>query len=298
MAKISVVMSVYNGASRLPDTLDSIFAQTETDFELIVVDDGSSDDTAEILRRYAARDPRLRVISQENRGLTRALIAGCDAARGDFIARQDCGDRSLPDRLRQQLDASQNDVGLVSCSARYVGPEGELLYVATADGEDVRESLLTSDVDGIRALPHHGTAFFRRDAYVAAGGYREQFRFAQDVDLWIRLARRGCVVVVDEILYEATYDVSAISGSRRSDQIELAKISIALRDGGDPGTLLDRAQRVGARSRPRTRRDEARSLYFIASCLKRRGDMRYKRYARAAVGRDPLHARAWLLLLR
>jgi glycosyltransferase involved in cell wall biosynthesis len=298
MAKISVVMSVFNGAEQLPATLDSILAQTETDYELIVVDDGSKDATPAILRSYASRDSRLRIIPQENRGLTLALIAGCAAAQGPWIARHDCGDTSMPERLRKQLDAVRDDVVLVSCAARYVGPGGELLYISKAEGDDVRSALLGSGIETIRGIPHHGTAMFRRDAYVAAGGYRQEFRYAQDVDLWIRLAARGRFAIVNEVLYEAAYDVTAISGTRRHDQVELARISIALRDGGNPDTLLEQARHIGSIPRPRTRSDEARSLYFVASCLKRNGDMRYKRYARDAVRRDPLHARAWWLLLK
>jgi glycosyltransferase involved in cell wall biosynthesis len=291
-------MSVYNGAARLPDSLDSILRQTEPDFELIIVNDGSTDATAEILAKYANGDTRIRILTQENRGLTHALITGCAAASSEFIARQDCGDVSLPDRLSRQIQAIRDDVVLVSCSARYTGPEGELLYVAAADGDEIRRGLLTDGIESIRGLPHHGTALFRRDAYVIAGGYRDEFRYAQDLDLWIRIARLGRIVILEDILYEATYDHMAISASKRRYQVALAGISIAIRDGGDPRSLLEKAVRIGEDAQPRTRRDEASSLYFLASCLRRNGDLRYKRYARDAIRHDPLNLRAWLLLLR
>src|SRR3954452_13603182 len=135
---VSVVMSVYNGATTLRETLDSIRAQQGVELEVIVVDDGSTDGTAEILD--AAKG--LRVIHQENQGLTRSLITGCRAARAPFIARHDSGDRSHPDRLRKQLDliTSADDIVLVSCSTQYVGPRGEPLYVVSLDGDDVRRS--------------------------------------------------------------------------------------------------------------------------------------------------------------
>lgn len=297
--RLSVVMSVFNGAGDLPRTLDSILAQTESDFELIVIDDGSTDGTAAILNDYAARDPRIRVITQSNEGLTRALIRGCDAARAPIIARHDCGDVSLPQRFEKQLAAMADDeVVLASCATRWTGPEDELLFIARADGNDVRESLLHAGIDAIRGLPHHGTAMFRRDAYLAAGSYREAFRFAQDLDLWIRLAARGRIAIIDKVLYEARYSIGAISASRRRQQVALAEIAIAIRDGGDERELLERARRVSDAAAPQSKRDAARALYFMASCLRRNGDLRYKQYARAAVGRDPLHLRSWLLLLR
>jgi glycosyltransferase involved in cell wall biosynthesis len=99
--RISVVTSVYNGERYLRESLESVLSQEGVDLELIVVDDGSEDSTPEILADSATRDPRLRVLTQENRGLTVALIRGCAEARGEFIARHDLDDLSLPGRLRR-----------------------------------------------------------------------------------------------------------------------------------------------------------------------------------------------------
>src|SRR6266849_2533233 len=105
MIAISVVMSVHNGAATLARTLDSILQQTEPRFELIAIDDGSTDSTSEILTSYAEQDARIRMISQPNAGLTRSLIRGCSLARASIIARHDCGDTSLPSRFEKQLRA-------------------------------------------------------------------------------------------------------------------------------------------------------------------------------------------------
>jgi glycosyltransferase involved in cell wall biosynthesis len=282
MVTLSVVMSVYNGASSLDDTLRSILDQTERDFELIVVDDGSTDTTPSILA--ACRDPRLRVLTQANTGLTRALIRGCAEARGEFIARHDAGDRSRPDRFRKQLDAFTADVVLVSCATSYHAPRGERLYVVRGDAGAVQRSLRSDGVDAIRGLTHHGSAMFRRDAYLAAGGYRESFHFAQDLDLWVRLARLGGIAFVDDVLYEARVDVGAISSTNRAEQIELARIALAIRD--EPARepeLLAEAARIGPRNRARTRRDVAKAHYFIAACLRRERDARWRGYALRAV---------------
>src|SRR5258706_542650 len=136
MTAISVVMGVYNGASTLESTLDSILGQTERDFEFIVVDDGSTDATPAILEAYAARDSHIRVIRQENAGLTRALMAGCAAARGVYIARHDAGDLSHPRRFEIQKRALDADAGIVfaSCATQFAGPELEPLYVARPSG--------------------------------------------------------------------------------------------------------------------------------------------------------------------
>src|SRR2546422_11093904 len=91
---ISVVLGVYNGAALLNETIESVLRQEGVKLELIAIDDGSTDDTADILTGYAARDSRVKVIHQENQGLTRALIRGCWYARGKYIARQDAGEVS------------------------------------------------------------------------------------------------------------------------------------------------------------------------------------------------------------
>ena len=289
---VSVVMAVYNGAEHLGATLDSILGQTFADFELIVVDDGSTDATPEILRRCP--DPRLRVVTQpKNEGLTDSLIRGCGEARGLAIARHDCGDCSHPERLARQLAVLESapDVVLVSCYTRYRAPGGEELYTAEGDGDAVRRSLREAPVETIRGLSAHGSAMFRREDYVAAGGYRTRFRVAQDLDLWVRLAARGRIVFVPEVLYEAAIEPSAISARKRAEQIASARVALALRDGKEPESVRTPAP-VSAR------RAEADTLYFIASCLRRRRDPRWLPYARRAIRRNPLLVRAWLLFVR
>jgi glycosyltransferase involved in cell wall biosynthesis len=280
MTRLSVVMSVYNGAATLASSLDSILAQSEPDFELIVVDDGSTDATPHILRE--CRDPRLRVLMQPNAGLTLALIRGCSEARADVIARHDCGDRSHLDRFRKQLAVLDENPAtvLVSCSTVTLGPGGERLYVARGQGDAVRDTLLHAQLENIQGLTHHGSAMFRRDAYLAAGGYRPQFYFAQDLDLWIRLAALGAIAFVDEELYEAHFHLGAISWTNRDEQIALTRLMLTMRDQPERADeLLARAAAIRPSHRKPSRVVRAKALYFIASCLRQAGDRRWRRYA-------------------
>ena len=125
--KVSVVMSVYNGACYLRAAVESILSQQGVVFEFVVVNDGSTDSSGTILDEYALQDPRLRVIHQNNTGLTRALIRGCGEARGEFIARQDADDVSLPGRLASLANLLSRDdrLAFVSSHVHVMDPDGE-----------------------------------------------------------------------------------------------------------------------------------------------------------------------------
>jgi glycosyltransferase involved in cell wall biosynthesis len=217
--QVSVVMSVCNGAATLRESVHSVLSQEGVDFEFIIVDDGSTDASAGMLDEFARADRRIRVIHQENRGLTRALIRGCAEASGKFIARQDCDDLSLPGKLNKELSAieARPDAVLVSCGTRFVGPNGELLYeVSTAEG-DATERLLTLDPQRLRGPAGHGSTLFRRDLFERVGGYREQFYFAQDLDLWTRLVEHGRYLVIPDVLYQVSVGLGSISSALGCD---------------------------------------------------------------------------------
>ena len=136
LPSISVVMSVYNGAEHLRESMDSVLSQESVGFEFIIVNDGSIDESGEILDGYAKNDTRVRIIHQENRGLTRALIRGCTESRGKYIARQDVGDVSMKKRLALQKEAldANDELFFVSCWTEYCGPEWEFLYMVEGTG--------------------------------------------------------------------------------------------------------------------------------------------------------------------
>ena len=291
--KISVVMGVYNGGEYLRRTIDSILSQTFRDFEFIIVNDGSTDDTGLILRDYAKKDPRIKIIEQESQGLTKALIAGCQSAQGEYIARQDCGDISRPERLEKQLEHMQSGKStvLVSCAVNFTGPEGEFLY-------SLKEGV-GKDFPGI---PHHGSALFSAALYRKVGGYRPEFYFAQDLDLWARLVKHGKVSFLPEVLYEARLGENEISGIYRKEQVALTRIIVALRDLDPGGTkyklLLHEASLIRPKGKKKVSRfRKADQMYFLGSCLKSQGNPGYRHYLWECVKNNPFHIKAWLSLI-
>lgn len=295
-------MSVYNGGQELQRTLASIQAQTLSDFELIVVDDGSTDSTASILADAASRDLRIRVIRQENRGITRALIRGCAEARGTYIARHDSGDRSHPQRFMAQIKllAASHDLVFVSCWTTYVGPLGEPLYeVRGKNTSSIPCAILDPSREwGVIDGPtHHGSVMMRRDAYHRAGGYRQEFAAGQDWDLWYRLGSLGKFQTVPATLYTAQITPGSISSGARAHQQRLARLSLgamlARQRGEDESLFLRQAAEVHP-TRDTSACGEARGLYAIGEALRRRRDVRGRAYLRRATTLCPTLLRAWI----
>jgi glycosyltransferase involved in cell wall biosynthesis len=292
---VSVVMGVYNGAASLEATLASVLRQQDCDFEFIVVDDGSTDATGRLLDECAARDARLKVIHQANTGLTRALVAGCAAARGEFIARQDCGDLSLPGRIERQaaLLRSRSDAVLVGGAVRFTGPAGEPLFVTSRPGEQLEEGLSQLALGRLVGPPHHGATMFRRDAYERAGGYRPFFAVAQDIDLWLRLRELGRCIGETDVAYEARMEAGSISARRRDEQVRMAGIAIEcarLRAGGkdDRAFLETQAPAPPVRRRRNEMRERAQFLYFVGSCLRASDPRAARDYFKASLRANPL----------
>ena len=302
---VSVLMGVYNGGSDLEPTMRSVLDQQGCDFEFIVIDDGSSDGTAPLLDQMAATEPRLRVVHQQNQGLTKSLIKGCALARAPFIARQDCGDLSYPGRLAALAAWLQDhaDVVLVASAYRHVGPRGELLERVGPRNthEELREILRAGNPTTLYG-PHHGSVMFRRSALDRAGGYREAFYFAQDLDLWTRMATLGEIHILADELYEVRFTHGSITARQTARQAALRQlIAEATRvraSGQSDAGVLARAAAV----RPSNERPSTQGLadidYFLGSCLASRGDPAARAYFLQALRRRPFMAKAWAKLIR
>jgi cellulose synthase/poly-beta-1,6-N-acetylglucosamine synthase-like glycosyltransferase len=192
--KVSVLMPCYNAGETLPEALESLACQTLADFEIVVVDDGSEDGTPEILRSWAARDPRLRVIGTPHRGIVAALQTGLDECRAPLVARMDADDRSLPGRLEQQLAFMDSHpmVAAAGCLVRAIPPnqvrQGFAIYLewqnALVSDEDIRREIF------VESPFAHPSVVFRRQAVEQAGGYQDH-GWPEDYDLWLRLYLTG-----------------------------------------------------------------------------------------------------------
>lgn len=189
--KVTVLMSVYNGAQFLHESIQGILSQTFADFEFIIIDDGSTDDTKHILQSYATRDSRVRLIlNNTNIGLTASLNRGLELARGEYLARQDSDDVSLSQRLQEQVTRLDHDPALILIGSAYhvVDAMGVILGTTRNPESDtaIKWRML---IDNPFA---HSSVMFRRQPLLIHGlRYDERCRFAQDYDLWSRLLQYG-----------------------------------------------------------------------------------------------------------
>ena len=215
---VSVVMSVYNGERFLRDAVDSILGQTFGDFELIVVDDGSTDRSRQILA--AVVDRRLRVIEQVHQGLASALNRGIDRAGASLIARMDSDDLSLPERLEKQYFFLQHNaaVALLGTAISIVDSGGTGIGTWQPPGEHASISRQM-----IRANQFaHSTVMFRKEAFFAIGGYRQDLPFAQDYDLWLRMTAHFQVANLEEMLLIRRIGADQYGTPRETLQIRCA----------------------------------------------------------------------------
>lgn len=223
--KVTVLMSVYNGKDYLAASVQSVLEQNFTDFEFLIIDDGSSDNSMSILQ--GIQDGRLRIVKNEqNLGLIRSLNKGIDLARGEYIARHDCDDLMLKDRLAQQvafLDA-RPDVVLVGTWMQLINERDELLNAwcnPSADLEIRWASLFNAAIS-------HPSAMYRSRLARVLNGYSSDAIYAEDFDLWSRMAKHGKLANVPAILER--YRIHGESVSKKNEAKQLAtRFAIASR---------------------------------------------------------------------
>ncbi len=219
--RVSVLTGAYNNAETLPRAIESILSQTLEDLELVVVDDGSSDHTPTLVR--GIDDPRVRYHPLEHVGIARSLNEGLREARAPFVAIQDADDYSEPSRLERQLELIEADPGVAVVGSRMREED------AAGRPLGARTSFAAGDVGDMlmrfNPIPN-SSALMRRELVLEAGGYDPRYRYAMDYDLWLRLAERGRVVTIDEVL--ATRVMSGVNVAARKERAQIAE-SIAMR---------------------------------------------------------------------
>lgn len=221
--RVSALIPAFNAEAFVQEAAESILAQTMTDLELIVLDDGSTDNTRAILERMAAADPRMRVISRENKGLSQSRCDLVDAARAPFFAIMDSDDVSMPNRFELQLARLEADPELVAVSGQclFIDPEGWPIRT-----NDLPIDHETIDARHMQMPPACSMAqpalMMRRTALEQIGGYHHDYPYAEDVDIYLRLAEIGKLTNLEEVVLKYRLHPKSVGHAHRKVQLESA----------------------------------------------------------------------------
>lgn len=236
---ISVLMPAYNAERYLGEAIESVLAQTYRAFELIVIDDGSTDQTLAIAQQYAANDERVRVLSHANMGMGDALNHAMEHARHEWIARLDADDRMKPQRLERQLACvqAQPALAVLSSLVAFIDVQGRTIGVSRSPftrADAVTRAVQANTLIGF----HHPAVLMRKSVVQATGGYRKAYWPSDDLDLWNRIVESGHALLVQpEVLteYRIHSESVCVSAARETIQkIEWVEDSMLRRRTGEP----------------------------------------------------------------
>lgn len=236
---VSVVMSVFNGGSFLGDSIESICRQSYANFEFIIIDDGSTDDSESTLASHQKCDPRIHVHRQDNKGLIESLNKGCTLAAGKYIARMDADDIAIEDRLLWQVEfmEANPEVAVLGGALQLINANNENvgLYRYPTDANEIDEILI------LGGCPiAHPAALFKREVFQAVGGYRTIAADAEDYDLWLRIADSHKLTNLDAVILRYRRHSTQVSAKKFKQQ-SLTNLAVRtatiLRRRGQPDPL-------------------------------------------------------------
>lgn len=221
---ISVLLPVYNAEKFLAETLDSILRQTYEHFEVLAVNDGSTDDSLAILKKYAKRDSRIIVVDKKNEGIVKTLNLAAEMAGGEFLARMDADDISLPRRFELQLEAFRNHKKAVLVAGGFdvMNDDGEFLYheaVPTKDS-DLRLAMYS------RNPIAHGSVMFKNTVFKELGGYSGDCGPTEDYELWSRMIQKGEFVALGSTVFRWRVNPGGITQTKAASMESYMKRNI------------------------------------------------------------------------
>jgi GT2 family glycosyltransferase len=288
---LSVIMPVHNGQLTLGLAVESILAQTFGDFELIAVDDGSTDQSLKILHKFSQDDPRVRVITRANTGIAGALNDGISQATGEYLARMDADDISLPLRFEKQIAYLREHPECVLLGSRVmlIEPYGIPLYETKHETE--HEKISAELLCGIGWAVVHPAAMMRADAVRKAGGYRADRVPIEDLDLFLRLSEIGKVHNLPEVLLQYRQHLESTNHKRFDEQESKKRACVA-----------DAYARRGSKLPPDWAPPPRHQLTSVAeisqwawTALKQRQLTAARHHARSVLRLSPLSLASWRL---
>ena len=291
--KVSVVIPAYNAQRYLFEAMESVLTQTFRNFECIVVDDGSTDRTPQIIDSLAAQDPRVRRMTIPHGGIVKALNAGLQVARADYIARTDSDDVCTPARFEKQvryLDDHPECI-LLGTKATLIDPYSATLWdvEVKSDHEAIEAELLNGN--GWAVI--HPSVMMRKAAVLEVGGYRAEYEWVEDLDLFLRMARIGRMANLQDSLLRYRQHYGSVNRTKLGLQIE--RTGLAVMEGYRIRGLAPPAGFTPKVGTTMDRREQTRA--WCQQALFTRNYFAARRHALAVVRAEPLRVDSWKLML-
>ena len=225
--EISVLMPVYNAEKYLSQAIESVLQQTLSNFEFVIINDGSTDTSLKILQHYAAQDSRIRLISRENKGLVATLNEGINLINTPLIARMDADDLCRPARFEKQMAYMAEHPECVALGTRVMLIDSEGCPIVEFADKIEHESIDAAHLAEQGGSIVHPSVVIRKNALASAGGYRPEFIHAEDLDLFLRLAEIGRLANLPDVLLDYRQHTNSIGYSHRQLQLESARHAVA-----------------------------------------------------------------------
>ncbi len=224
--QVTVLLSVYNAERYLAEAIESILKQTFTDFEFVIINDGSTDRSLQILQQYVQLDNRIRLVSRENRGLVTTLNEGVKLAKAPYIARMDADDISYPDRLSYQVEFLKEhpDYVAIGSKVQLIDEDGDPLRLFSL--ETSHQDIDSAHLRGEGGAIAHPAVMFRKDKFNAVGHYRSEYIHSEDLDLWLRMAEVGKLGNLPTLLLDYRQHLQSIGHQNRDEQIASANKAV------------------------------------------------------------------------
>jgi glycosyltransferase involved in cell wall biosynthesis len=293
--KASVLLPVYNAEAYLEQAARSVLCQTFKDFELLLLNDGSSDRSAAIIDRLVKEDSRCRALAWPNQGLVASLNTGLEAARGEIIIRMDADDICHPERFERQIDYLTANPTCVAIGAKVMLIDPEGLPIMAMGLLRQHAEIDSGNLAGNGSMICHPAVAMRASALRKVGGYRAEYEYAEDLDLFLRLAEIGQLTNLNEILLEYRQHPASIGYAKRAAQVR--SISAAIDDArrrraqGTNQATVTEAKPFTAQTRSEVHR------MWSWWALSAGHVMTARKHARIALAFDTLDWQNWKLLL-
>lgn len=221
---VSILMPVFNCEAYLNESVPSLLKQSYENFELLIIDDGSTDKSLDILKDFAKQDKRIQVYTQENIGITKTLNKLIEYSKGDFLARMDADDRAFPHRLNAQVEYLKDNPTTTAVGSSYelINEIGQPITVIKLPQK--HDQIDTLHLEGHTSMSHPAI-MMRKKSVVEVGGYDENIPTAQDIDLWLRLAEIGLLANLPDPLIQYRVHNQSISEKKKDLQTHCINLS-------------------------------------------------------------------------